>query len=211
LSRNRHANLRTFTGRKSTFGLRSLPPLQFCKSLLHTILQNWVICKAMEETKIKTKAPIVRPTKKQKGLLDFIENFISVQGYSPSYREIMHGLQYNSVATVALHVNNLIKRGHLQKRDYSARSLEVVKPAQAAETKVTPKQLRPSEEKWLVEKVELFFKEVEKAPQAIEREIDQLYVLIGALKVLGLDGAASAFIPRLTDIKKRSGDNQYAA
>jgi repressor LexA len=163
------------------------------------------------DTELKIRPPTVRPTKKQKELLDFIDNFISVHGYSPSYREIMQGLQYNSVATVALHINNLIKRGHLQKRDYSARSLEVVKPQVPAEVKVAPKKLKPSEEKWLIEKVELFFKEAENAPRLIEREIDQLYVLIGALKVLGLDGAAGAFIPRLTDIKKRSSDNTYAA
>ena len=58
----------------------------------------------------------IRPTKKQRELLSFIEAFIAEHGYSPSYREIMQGLQYTSVATVALHVNNLIKRGHLQKR-----------------------------------------------------------------------------------------------
>lgn len=69
----------------------------------------------------------VRPTKKQYELLNFIDTFIKEQGYSPSYREIMNGCQYNSVATVALHVTNLIKRGHLRKRDHSARSLEVVK------------------------------------------------------------------------------------
>ena len=69
----------------------------------------------------------IRPTKKQHELLGFIEQFIGEHGYSPSYREIMNGLQYTSVATVALHVGNLIKRGHLRKRDHSARSLEVVK------------------------------------------------------------------------------------
>jgi repressor LexA len=153
----------------------------------------------------------IRPTKKQKELLSFIEEFIAAHGYSPSYREIMQGLQYNSVATVALHVNNLIRRGHLRKRDYSARSLEVVKPELKLEDKVAVKQLKASEEKWLVEKVEIFFKQVEKAPSSSEREIDQLYVLIGALKVLGLDGAAQAFIPRLSDIKKRREDNKYAA
>lgn len=153
----------------------------------------------------------IRPTKKQKELLTFIEDFIAAKGYSPSYREIMQGLQYTSVATVALHVNNLIKRGHLHKRDRSARSLEVVKPANQVEAKVTPKQLKTTEEKWLVEKVELFFKEVENAPQIIERELDQLYVLIGSLKVLGLDGAAQAFISRLTEIKKRQQDSQYVA
>src|SRR5690242_6882896 len=94
----------------------------------------------------------IRPTKKQSELLSFIEEFIAANGYSPSYREIMNGLKYTSVATVALHVNNLIKRGHLQKRDRSARSLEVVKPSLVEEYKVVPKQLKTSEEKWLVEK-----------------------------------------------------------
>jgi hypothetical protein len=121
----------------------------------------------------------------------------------------MQGLQYTSVATVALHVNNLIKRGHLQKRDRSARSLEVVKPTVAAETKIVPKQLNTNEAKWLVEKVEVFFKEVEDMPKVIERELDQLYVLMGALKVLGLEGASQSFMPRLSEIKKRTKDTEY--
>lgn len=75
----------------------------------------------------------IRPTKKQQELLVFITNFIAEHGYSPSYREIMHGCDYTSVATVALHVNNLITRGHLLKRAHNARSLEVVSPpAEAA-------------------------------------------------------------------------------
>src|SRR3990167_3182712 len=163
----------------------------------------------MEEQKASTT---IRPTKKQRELLTFIEDFIAAKGYSPSYREIMHGLKYNSVATVALHVNNLIKRGHLQKRDRSARSLEVVKPTIVIDgPKVTPKQLKTAEEKWLVDKIELFFKEVENTPAVIEKELDQLYVLIGALKVLGAHGAASAFIARLGELKKRAGTNEYAA
>ncbi|MBI2591871.1 hypothetical protein HYW36_00075 [Candidatus Saccharibacteria bacterium] len=153
----------------------------------------------------------LRPTKKQKELLSFIEQFIAARGYSPSYREIMQGLQYTSVATVALHVNNLIKRGHLHKRDRSARSLEVIKPTITQEPKITPKQLKTSEEKWLVDKIELFFKEVESTPKIIEKELDQLYVLIGALKVLGAHGAAQAFIARLTELKKRTSESQYVA
>jgi SOS-response transcriptional repressor LexA len=152
----------------------------------------------------------VRPTKKQKELLNFIEEYINARGYSPSYREIMNGMQYTSVATVSLHVNSLIKRGHLQKRDRSARSLEVVKPTLNAQSKVTPKQLRTSEAKWLIEKVEQFFKDVEHSPEVIEKEIDKLYVLIGALKVLGQEGASQAFIPRLTEIKKRKENNEYS-
>ncbi|HET9174700.1 MAG TPA: hypothetical protein VFN56_05500 [Candidatus Saccharimonadales bacterium] len=146
----------------------------------------------------QTAPASIRPTKKQKELLGFIESFIGEHGYSPSYREIMRGLNYTSVATVALHVNSLISRGHLRKRDHSARSLEVV--TQPSPTKVTTNQIAPGEEKWLVEKVEHAFQQVESAAAA---EFDHLYVLVGALKVLGLEGAAQSFIPRLTDLKKQ--------
>ncbi len=145
----------------------------------------------------------IRPTKKQKELLSFIETFITEHGYSPSYREIMSGLQYTSVATVALHVNNLIKRGHIRKRDHSARSLEVVRQGDES-FKVTSNQVAPSEEKWLVEKVEHAFLQIENlGGELAETSLDHLYVLIGALKVLGLEGAAQSFMPRLTALKQR--------
>lgn len=69
----------------------------------------------------------IRPTKKQYEVLVFIDQFTKKHGYSPSYREIMEGLDYTSVATIALHVNSLIKRGHLTKRENSSRSLEVIR------------------------------------------------------------------------------------
>jgi hypothetical protein len=153
---------------------------------------------------------VVRPTKKQREILEFIAAFIEEHGYSPSYREVMKGLNYTSVATVSLHINNLIRRGHLVKRDHSARSLEVIKVEIQPETKIVTKQLKASEEKWLVEKIELFFKELEDVPSIAEKQLDPLYVLIGALKVLGLDGAANSFMPRLSELKNRIGKNEYS-
>ena len=150
----------------------------------------------------------VRPTKKQQELLQYIQAFIAEHGYSPSYREIMNGLSYTSVATVSLHISNLIKRGHLAKRDHSARSLEVVNAEISPEIK--PKQLKVSEEKWLVEKIEIFFKELEDQKSIEQKELDRLYVLVGALKVLGLDGAANALMPRLAELRKRAGVNEYS-
>lgn len=165
----------------------------------------------MSETSAENTTKTVRPTKRQKELLTFIEGFISEHGYSPSYREIMAGTQHNSVATVALHVNNLIKRGHLIKRDRSARSLEVVNPsADSGRPPVAAKQLNTAEEKWLVDKVELFFKQAESLPSVTEKELDKLQVLIGALKVLGLDGASQGFTPRLSALKAKWEDNQYS-
>jgi len=67
-----------------------------------------------------------RPSKKQRELLSFIDGFIRGNGYGPSYREVMRALGYKSVSTVAVHVDGLIARGFLRKRDHSARSLEVV-------------------------------------------------------------------------------------
>jgi SOS-response transcriptional repressor LexA len=156
----------------------------------------------MSQTKgDQTDDRTVRPTKKQRELLAFIEQFIGAHGYSPSYREIMNGLGYNSVATVSLHVTSLIKRGHLRKRDYSARSLEVVTPSEAVKT--TSNEIKAGEEKWLVEKVEHLFQQVEQlAEGSTQAAIDELYVLVGALKVLGLDGAAQSFIPRLSGLRK---------
>ena len=150
-----------------------------------------------------------RPTKKQKELLDYIQAFIDEHGYSPSYREIMNGLQYTSVATVALHVGNLIKRGQLRKRDHSARSLEVVhheqKPIEVAQLKTNG--VKVGEEKWLVGKVEQFFKEAEAEISLQQSHLDNLYVLIGALRVLSLDGAAQSFADRLSALKTKLAEN----
>lgn len=143
----------------------------------------------------------IRPTKKQRELLEFIANFIAEHGYSPSYREIMVGLGYTSVATVALHVNSLISRGHLRKRDRSARSLEVV--SDDAEKRFLTNQIKVAEEKWLVEIIEARFVSLEGYERPEPSELDNLYVLVGALRVLGLEGAAQSFMPRLTTLKKR--------
>lgn len=142
----------------------------------------------------------VRPTKKQRELLQFIQQFIGEHGYSPSYREIMNGLHYTSVATVALHIGNLIKRGHLRKRDRSARSLEVVDTIKPDH--ILSNEVAPAEEKWLVEKVEHAFRQVEQSGR--NDGLDNLYVLVGALKVLGLTGAAQSYLPRLQALKSET-------
>jgi hypothetical protein len=151
----------------------------------------------------------VRPTKKQKELLDYVVLFINEHGYSPSYREIMNGLQYTSVATVSLHVSNLIKRGHLRKRDHSARSLEVVAPAQKQPTEPTLQTngVKVGEEKWLVAKVEQFFKEAETEISLQRDHLDNLYTLLGTLRILGLEGAAQSFTERLSILKSKLTQN----
>lgn len=65
-------------------------------------------------------------TKKQRELLNYLAEFIEANNYAPSYREIMRALNYKSVSTVANHIDSLITKGYLSKRDNSARSLEIV-------------------------------------------------------------------------------------
>jgi SOS-response transcriptional repressor LexA len=147
----------------------------------------------------------IRPTKKQRELLSYIESFIGEHGYSPSYREIMNGLQYTSVATVALHVNNLIRRGHLRKRDRSARSLEVVKESVNSEIDSSATtQAAGGEEAWLLGRVEHHFKQLEDAAEISQEALDHLYVLVGSLKVLGFHNEAKDFIPRIDAIQARA-------
>ncbi len=144
-----------------------------------------------------------RPTKKQFEILEFIEKFISQHGYGPSYREISTGLEYKSVATVAAHIDNLIVRGHLRKRNRSARSLEIISNEGMSQKPIRTDSVKPAEEKWLVEKIDYYFHRVEQSGTVDKLEIDQLYVLVGALKVLGIEGAAQSFIGRLSAIKNK--------
>src|ERR1035437_7245456 len=89
-----------------------------------------------------------RSTKRQRELLNFVDGFIQGHGYGPSYREIMRALDYKSVSTVAVHINGLMLKGYLRKRDHSARSLEIMtihlddKPIHRART--------PAQEKWMI-------------------------------------------------------------
>ncbi len=148
----------------------------------------------------------VRPTKKQRELLSFIEQFIGEHGYSPSYREIMSGLNYTSVATVALHVNSLIKRGHLRKRDRSARSLEVVGFGEED----ADSEGQASDWRSLVSHLESLVQSAEdKGAALIEKELNDIYVLVGALKVLEAPEAGS-FISRLQELKIRASDDAEA-
>lgn len=68
----------------------------------------------------------VKITKKQQRILDFIVDFNNKNGISPTYREIMTGLELKSVSGVAEHIENLVALGALRKNDDSGRVLEVV-------------------------------------------------------------------------------------
>ncbi len=66
------------------------------------------------------------PTRKQKELLDFIDNFTDDNDVSPTYREIADALGLSSVASVAQRIDNCVDAGFLEKHPREARSLRVV-------------------------------------------------------------------------------------
>ena len=121
----------------------------------------------------------VRPTKKQKELLNFIDGFIKGYGYGPSYREIMRALDYKSVSTVATHVNSLITRGWLVKKDHSARSLVVLMPQADPNEKVVK----------ATTKNESAEQEIKAKIESLKTDFDanahQVAVLTEALEILG--------------------------
>ena len=55
-------------------------------------------------------------TRKQRQVLEFLGNFISARGYSPSLEEIAEGLGLSSLATVHKHLKNLEAKGLLLRR-----------------------------------------------------------------------------------------------
>lgn len=69
---------------------------------------------------------VVKLTKKQLAVLDFIRDFTEENGHSPSYREVMEGLGLTSVSAVAEHIDNLVSKGALLKTPGEARSLEIL-------------------------------------------------------------------------------------
>lgn len=141
----------------------------------------------------------IRPTKKQRELLSFIEQFINEHGYSPSYREVMNGLNYNSVATVALHINNLIARGHLRKRDHSARSLEVVTRVDAADGGVAAGEPHDGHENWLFERMTDHLEGRVRSAKTVEEVIADGQILAEALVLLGYGDQARSLQRQVQD------------
>ena len=60
---------------------------------------------------------------KQGEILDFIQKKINTEGYSPSIREIGEAVNLKSTSSVQHHLNNLVKKGMIEKKANLSRSL----------------------------------------------------------------------------------------
>ncbi len=147
----------------------------------------------------------VRPTKKQRVLLDFIGQFIAEHGYSPSYREIVNGCGYNSIATVAVHINNLISRGHLRKRDHSARSLELTASAveEATALSDTDSMADRKAEEWLMRKIESRLEVIEAKTEISADDLYVAQVLMTASDILDMAAATEKLTSRIKRLESR--------
>jgi repressor LexA len=67
-------------------------------------------------------------TRRQKEVLDFLESFVTRNGYSPSFEEIARGMGLKSLATVHKHITNLEKKGLLDRVHNRSRSIDVLPP-----------------------------------------------------------------------------------
>lgn len=64
-------------------------------------------------------------TKRQKEVLDFLENFVKENRYSPSYEEIAENLGLSSLASVHKHIETLEAKGYIKRSFNQSRSLEL--------------------------------------------------------------------------------------
>lgn len=64
--------------------------------------------------------------KKQKQILDFISQYIQVNGYSPTLQEIADAMGLSSLATVHEHLQALEKKNIIKRYDGAVRGIEVV-------------------------------------------------------------------------------------
>src|SRR3954467_10577540 len=70
-------------------------------------------------------------TKRQREILDFLNDFIQQHGYAPSLEEIGRRFSLSSLATVHKHLTNLQEKGFIKRAWNRSRSVEVV-PARLA-------------------------------------------------------------------------------
>src|SRR5512145_1090366 len=64
-------------------------------------------------------------TKRQKQILDFLSEFIEINGYSPSMEEIAEHFHFASLNAVFKHLEALEQRGHLHRDSNRARSIQL--------------------------------------------------------------------------------------
>lgn len=80
-------------------------------------------------------------TKRQREILDYLNEFIQQHGYAPSLEEIGRRFNLSSLATVHKHLTNLQEKGFIRRAWNRSRSVELV-PTRAGGRAVEPAAAR---------------------------------------------------------------------
>jgi len=64
-------------------------------------------------------------TKRQKQLLDYVDQYINEHGYAPTLQEVGNYFGLSSLATVHKHLRNLETKGYIKRKHNHSRALEV--------------------------------------------------------------------------------------
>ncbi len=70
-------------------------------------------------------------TKRQRQILDYLATYSGEHGFAPSFEEIAHQFNYNSLATVHEHLTNLERKGYIRRSYNESRAIEIL-PSEAS-------------------------------------------------------------------------------
>jgi len=76
-------------------------------------------------------------TRRQKQILDYLQNYIRANGIAPSFEEIAEEFSFSSLATVHEHLSNLERKGYIQRAHNESRAIELLPvPGQSGATEL---------------------------------------------------------------------------
>lgn len=67
-------------------------------------------------------------TRRQKQILDYLQDYITTNGYAPSFEEIAQQFDFRSLATVHEHLTNLERKGYIRRHHNESRAIELAPP-----------------------------------------------------------------------------------
>lgn len=65
-------------------------------------------------------------TKRQREILDYLNEYTGENGYAPSFEEIAGQFDYSSLATVHEHLTNLERKGYIKRHYNESRAIEIL-------------------------------------------------------------------------------------
>lgn len=66
-------------------------------------------------------------TARQTQLIQFLREFVELNGYPPSLRELMDGIGVRSLAGVTCHLDNLVRKGYLRRNSGGPRAIALLR------------------------------------------------------------------------------------